>query len=402
MSSPSSMVNFLDVDMSPFLGSSLNQSNSTLFNSNPSLSLNDCSVSNIDLSYDLLLEPDPVPKLKPKSDQLGYPVKQTSQITHQSVVNHLKSHLNRANQEPAYQIVFTPEINNSIQLDDYNMSSPTSEPALIPHTSNSSLLSDLGNLPSSNTINYIQTPHCQTGIISRSNSQPDLANTINLTYYNYYYNTSSSNGFNQTTLNNQRLKRYPSFTFLTSPPAEQEFSNFNLNDFLSSSSQNNNQYVSSGHGQNVSYSSTTSGVSSSSSLTTTSQDDGLFLGVDAITDFLSKNSVNTDFLDDLPDLEDLMSLVTFETSSCISSSSALTNSSAQSAPPGGLKQMDQSIMPNLFEYTDLNSLIIDENLNLSTLGEIDLERTTRSAPPSPTQQRKKQRPTTNLSWNKAW
>ncbi|RNA20212.1 hypothetical protein BpHYR1_019538 [Brachionus plicatilis] len=402
MSSPSNMVNFLDVDLSPFMGSSLNQSNSTLFNSNPNLSLNDGSASNIDFSYDLLLEPDPVPKLKAKTDQMSYSAKPTSQITHQSVVNQLKSHLNRASQDSTYQIVFTPEINNSIHLDDFNLATPTSEPILISDASNSSL--NLCNLPSSSTMNYIQTPHPQgqPGIISRSNSQPDLANTVNLTYYNYYYNTNSSNSFNQTCINNQKLKRYPSLTFITSPPAEQEFSNFNINDFLSNSTQNTYQYANSGHAQNASYSSTTSGVSSSSSLTTTSQDDGLFLGVDAITDFLSKNSVNTDFLDDLPDLEDLMSLVTFETSSCISSSSALTNSSAQSAPPGGLKSIAQPLMPNLFEYTDLNSLIIDENLNLSTLDEVDLERTTRSAPPSPTQQRKKQRPTTNLPWNKAW
>lgn len=402
MSSPSNMVNFLDVDLSPYLGSNLNQSNSTLFNSNPNLSMSDYPTSNIDLSCDLLFEPDSVPKQKSKLDQMSYSPKQPTPITHQSVVNQLKSHLNRANQDSTYHIVFTPQINNSVQMDDFNLSTPPSEPLIISNTSNSSLSNNLCNLPSSSTMSYIQAPQCQTGIISRSNSQPDLANTINLTYYNYYYNTNNSTSFNQTTINNQRLKRYPSLTFLSSPPAEQEYSNFNLNDFLSTSTQNHNQYLNSGNGQNISYSSTTSGVSSSSSLTTTSQDDGLFLGVDAITDFLSKNSVNPDFLEDLPDLEDLMSLVTFETSSCISSSSALTHSSAQSAPPGGLKPLDHHLMPNLFEYTDLNSLIIDENLNLSTLDEVDLERTTRSAPPSPTQQRKKQRPTTNLPWNKAW
>ncbi|CAF0760906.1 unnamed protein product [Brachionus calyciflorus] len=367
MSSPN-LLNLLEVDLSPFLNTNLNQSNTTLFNSDPNLNFTDCTTT--DLSLDLLLEPEPVQK-----------------IAHNNVVTQLKSHLTRNHQE-SYHLVYTPHLSPHNEfMDDFNLPTPTSENIL--DTSNSDLSTNLSNLPCSSTMNYIQTPQTQTGIISRSNSQPDLANTINLTYYNYYYNPHMNNAVNNQGNYANKLRRYPSLTLKTNPS---DF--FNLNEY------HGVNYNHECYNQNVSYSSTTSGVSSSSSLTATSQDDGLFLGVDAITDFLSKNSVNTSFLDDLPDLEDLMSLVTFETSSCISASSGLTHASVHSAPPG-----PQSLLPNLFEYTDLNSLVIDENLNCNLspcIDEMNSERTTRSAPPSPTQQRKKQRPTTNLPWNKAW
>ena len=57
---------------------------------------------------------------------------------------------------------------------------------------------------------------------------------------------------------------------------------------------------------------------------TNSTDDGLFLGTDALSDFISNCGAITDLFEDLPDLEDLMSLVTFESSS--SSSAALSSS----------------------------------------------------------------------------
>lgn len=61
-------------------------------------------------------------------------------------------------------------------------------------------------------------------------------------------------------------------------------------------------------------------------------------------------------------------------------------------------------LSNYYDYCNT------ESSNLNQNGEIDeiiledesSERTTRSAPPSPTPQKKKQRPTTNLPWNKPW
>jgi hypothetical protein len=49
-------------------------------------------------------------------------------------------------------------------------------------------------------------------------------------------------------------------------------------------------------------------------------DDGLFLGTDALTDFLSNCGTLSDLFDDLPEIEDLMSLVTFESSTSNNSS----------------------------------------------------------------------------------
>ena len=151
-------------------------------------------------------------------------------------------------------------------------------------------------------------------------------------------------------VNGKQLRRYPSLTIKTpsemwnEPTDNEYFSSFNINDYMSGDNNVSNVTTGfnleclTGSGGNTgstgvfnaasTYSATTSGVSSSSSLTTTSLDDGLLVGIEAITDFLNKNSNNcTNLFEDLPDLEDLMSLVTFDSSSTNSSNTASSNAS---------------------------------------------------------------------------
>lgn len=56
-------------------------------------------------------------------------------------------------------------------------------------------------------------------------------------------------------------------------------------------------------------------------------------------------------------------------------------------------------LSNYYDYCNTESPIINQNDS----NQNNEERTTRSAPPSPTPQKKKQRPTNNaISFNKAW
>ena len=273
-----------------------------------------------------------------------------------------------------------------------------------------------------------------------------------------------------------QMRRHPSLSYHKTSISECNeenddfFSNFNIIDYLnsnSSSSSNNsnfNMYDSNNQNSNgnslnlndANHSSLTlnnnnnslqlSSSSGVSSYQNNSLDDGLFLGIDAITDFLSKNG--SDLFEDLPEIEDLMSLVTFETSSSASVSSAQSsiynnnnnncsqlNNHVNVVQPIASQHHQNSQQPqnhqfnhvkqqthcdldlnvslinrnplsNYYDYTDMNSLILDkndannENINSNEIsGE---QRITRSAPPSPTPQRKKQRPTASLPWHKTW
>jgi hypothetical protein len=177
-------------------------------------------------------------------------------------------------------------------------------------------------------------------------------------------------------------------------------------------------------------------------------DDGLLLGIDAITaDFLNTCGDFSGIFENIPDPDDL-SLVTFETSSTSSStcsssaggngknafsstisSSSSSNGNQHSLPqphqllqyhssyqqqPVQLKQTQCDInlpntnpLSNFYEYCGFEDelVLIDKdasNLINNVCGETSTERTTRSAPPSPTPQRKKQRPTGSSPWNKPW
>ena len=185
-------------------------------------------------------------------------------------------------------------------------------------------------------------PTMTNGIISRSNSQPDLTlsnldpnftnDLLNSTYSSYNSNFVNIGNINhnqlQTTLttcldnnnnniiNNNKnrpkvIRRHPSLSYKTSMSEynEQDETLYMENFFTNmhtlstdNSSSLNNQPMSN----------------------TNSTDDGLFLGTDALSDFISNCGAITDLFEDLPDLEDLMSLVTFESSS--SPSAALSSS----------------------------------------------------------------------------
>ncbi len=144
-------------------------------------------------------------------------------------------------------------------------------------------------------------------------------------------------------------------------------------------------------------------------------DDGLFLGTDALTDFLSNCGTLSDLFDDLPEIEDLMSLVKFESSKVNNPTEACLTSDI-SMIPGCLKtQCDLNLpsfhsstkngcpLSNYYDYcnTESNKNQNDE-IDENTFDDKTGERTTRSAPPSPTTQKKKQRPTINLFLSKHW
>lgn len=324
-------------------------------------------------------------------------------------------------------------------------------------------------LPMPNSYNYNSYYQNQGSNVPNSSASSSNGNNYyfinqNGNVNNYNGCGSVSNGFggsnnaagyyatnpNQTviTINNKakQIRRHPSLSYKTSMSEcheenEDYFSNFNLTDYLNANNANNfnsdqfgsglnssntnslnlaNNYNPNGmsidtcssHNLNMSSSgSTTSGVSSLA--TTNATDDGLFLGIDAINDFLSKSGTYSDLFEDLPDLEDLMSLVTFETSSSVSTSSAPPCQPIKQTqcdlnlPNVANNLIDCNPMSNFYGYdygVDMNSLMMDNNVSndpSSKSDEANVERTTRSAPPSPTPQRKKQRPT-NLPWHKAW
>lgn len=84
-------------------------------------------------------------------------------------------------------------------------------------------------------------------------------------------------------------------------------------------------------------------------LCTNVPDDGLFLGTDALTDFLSNCGTLSDLFDDLPEIEDLMSLVTFE------SNSTTSNNSANSGMLPVLKQTQCDMVLPSFRPATTNS-----------------------------------------------
>ncbi len=182
-------------------------------------------------------------------------------------------------------------------------------------------------------------PTITNGIMSRSNSQPDLTlnnldpnftNDLLSSTYSSYNSNFGNIGINQnqpttTSLDNNNnnnnnnsnmnmknrpkvIRRHPSLSYKTSMSEYNEqdetlfMENFFSNIHTLSTNSKNHQTISN----------------------TNSTDDGLFLGTDALSDFISNCGAITDLFEDLPDLEDLMSLVTFESSS--SSSAALSSS----------------------------------------------------------------------------
>jgi hypothetical protein len=315
------------------------------------------------------------------------------------------------------------------------------------------------------------------GLLSRSNSQPDLS-----LYYSYYSNENyqlnnadnvqlinsnyieqpltqpnfinsplSSTSTSTSTYSNKVKKarrRHPSLSYNKSSSmstATDELEENFFNNFLSSTNFNFKSLPNPNPNIEVTNNNNFS-LFKSAEL----ENDGLFLGVDAITDFLSESQTNqqggqctaAELFEGLPDLEDLMSLVTFETAS--QQQQQQQQASQFHFQPIRETQCDLNLhdfLPNFCdeEYADhgMDSLIMMDfnNNNVSTTlnynGSIFAnsaaasvgatggatgtgfctsseanclvdQRTTRSAPPSPTPQRKKQRHIGNLPWNKTW
>ena len=284
----------------------------------------------------------------------------------------------------------------------------------------------------------------QLGFVSRSNSQPDLTLNLesrlqpiqpnsafaesssyaNASGYHYHYanqSMSKSKG---------GISRHPSLTCKTSIDNDEFFNTFNIFDYLNppNTSQANSSSHSAATGDSTSSGKmTTPAVVSSNVAVLDKQtgqfknydDDNIFLGTDALSDFLSNCGTFSELLDNLPDLEDYMSLVTFETSGTSQSNqpakqtlcdlalpSSSSSSSNMNGPNGGM-------MLSCFNYADDDSRVgcserNDRSKHMNGASQTEdgggnFERVTRSAPPSPTPQRKKQRPTgNNLPWQKAW
>ena len=176
----------------------------------------------------------------------------------------------------------------------------------------------------SNSQISMMIPTMTNGIISRSNSQPDL--TINNLDSNFTDMIASNYNYNQNYANcNQHIacsdktrakviRRHPSLSYKSS------MSEFNEQDecYMGNFFTNINIPYSSLNGK------TSPIITNANQPNNTNTDDGLFLGTDALSDFISNCGTLTELFDDLPDLEDLMSLVTFESSS--STSAALSSS----------------------------------------------------------------------------
>ena len=293
----------------------------------------------------------------------------------------------------------------------------------------------------------IPTPN---GIISRSNSQPDL--TMNLERIsqpsnNYYFsgmnhsnmNTGIKSGYSSNVNSNGYLingllptsshgkkmspfRRHPSLSYKTSMSEcnEQEedyLANFSVNDYLSEISRSNCNIVNSlpksknlnsnldslrfnTNSLNMSPScSTTSGISS---LATGSGDDGILLGTDAYTDFLTSDVTFSGpiLTEEIPILEDLMSLK-FELSPSNTLPIKQTQCDLHLPDKTITSNIDCNAFSNYFDYCHADSSMTPMNGGNNEETEI-IERTTKSAPPSPTPQKKKQRPAGPIMWNKAW
>ena len=124
--------------------------------------------------------------------------------------------------------------------------------------------------------------------------------------------------------------------------------------------------------------------------------------------------------------EDLMSLVTFENNNNNNNSNLngitpkqtqcdinLPNIKQSAVSSSAMSTKDCYPLSNYYDYCntmDSSNLMMNrENGEIgdldSNLDNVELStelRTTRSAPPSPTPQKKKQRPTSNLPWSKPW
>ena len=287
------------------------------------------------------------------------------------------------------------------------------------------------------------------GIISRSNSQPDLTlsmERITTPTNNFYYQHSGATGKSSGSIKNPLsnnlcfnsffgspglpisshgkklapIRRHPSLSCKTSmsecnEPEEDFLANFNVGDYLNEISRSNRNMVNSfpktnnvssnlealrfhNNSMNTSPScSTTSGISS---LTTGGVDDGILLGSDAYTDFLTSDVTFTGQIltEEMPILEDLMSLK-FELSPSSTANLPLKQTQCDLNLPDKTTNIGCNPLSNYFDYCNDESAMIQIS---SGNGEEAEERTTRSAPPSPTPQKKKQRPTGSIAWNKPW
>lgn len=299
---------------------------------------------------------------------------------------------------------------------------------------------------------------------STSNYNNSISMTTNDMLFNGAYaisNNTSNMSFNFAKPPKNLMRRHPSLCYKASMSEcnendEDYFADFNIIDYLNSTnspnelsnyntaqvngSNNTNETITANSGNqnnskdmnglnlnsgiqaNLNMSSSCSTGSGISSLNGGNlADDGLFLGTDALTDFLSSCGTLSDLFDDLPEIEDLMSLVTFESSASNQSTGpSITNfpslndltqhpnkqKQSQNIQASSLKPLitkDCYPLSNYFDYCNTESSNHNQNDNdENALGDESSERTTRSAPPSPTQLKKRQRPTANLQWNKTW
>jgi len=294
----------------------------------------------------------------------------TLNSTHNELVNQLELPLNT---------FISPQPQQKQQPQLYQQQQQKKQPLLLPKPAPTSNQNNNNNHNNYNTYSTLiippvtQTPFISNsqismmiptisnGIISRSNSQPDLTisnldsnfntdMTMNSNYTSFNPNfTAGSNGMSSlqmTYLDSKNrpktIRRHPSLSYKPSMAEynEQEeiffgnlFTNLNKSPVFNINNNYNNAsgYSSTSINNNIDSKSTNlvstidanQGAMMSGNGQTT--DDGLFLGTDALSDFISNCGAITDLFEDLPDLEDLMSLVTFESSSS-SSVAALSSS----------------------------------------------------------------------------
>lgn len=372
---------------------------------------------------------------------------------------------------------YNPLISNNIHEGSHNLNNsqismmiPTATGIFSRSNSQPDLTMNLDKpIPISNTYN-INNNYCY---YFNSNNNSNNVNSNN----NHAFNSNFTNCFNSTTnnimqpfdnnfstnentsninANNGQLKRairrHPSMykTSMSECNEQDEdfLADFNIIDYLNNTNSNNNTEISNtgeanqhsnqngqisfvgnnlnelnfgnlnqvGQGLNKSTSYNVNTSHSPTVVTSTNlTDDGLFLGTDALTDFLSNCGTFSDLFDDLPEIEDLMSLVTFESTSASNTASSQNASNANVnqnikqtqcdinlpnlKPSNNIK--DDYPLSNYYDYCNTESSNLNQNYEANLDDETD-ERTTRSAPPSPTPQKKKSRPTTNLPWNKPW
>lgn len=263
----------------------------------------------------------------------------------------LTTTVNNSQNEPINQLEFPPTTFVQPQQQHHYHQQHKKKPLLLPKPAPITAYSTL-IIPSvtqtpfiSNSQISMMIPTIANGIISRSNSQPDLTITnldanfstdmivnSNHTSFNANFNVGN-NGMSSQQLACLEIKnrpkvirRHPSLSYKPSMAEYNEqdeafmgnfFTNLNNSPFFNNNNNDNNNigYISANSETNQG---TLSGNGNMA-------DDGLFLGTDALSDFINNCGAITDLFEDLPDLEDLMSLVTFESSST-SSATALSSS----------------------------------------------------------------------------